>query len=116
MPAPATPQRRPAQFASGLDNWSSRPGWNCIIGYDGDQAVGYTYGAPLPQGARWWGGLLTKIDEDLVRETGTCTYALSELMVRVPWRKTGPCDRNRYDSGQYSLSISPGQAGSWIAP
>jgi GNAT superfamily N-acetyltransferase len=77
------------RFAGGLDGWSSRPGWSCAVGYDDDQVVGYAYGAVLPQGARWWGGLLTEVDEDLVRETGTRTYALSELMVRVPWRKTG---------------------------
>lgn len=77
------------RFASGLDGWSSRPGWSCAVGYDGDQAVGYAYGATLPENARWWGGLLTEVDEDLVRETGARTYALSELMVRVPWRKTG---------------------------
>lgn len=77
------------RFATGLDNWSSRPGWSCAVGYDDDQVVGYTYGAPLPANARWWSGLINPVDENLVRETGTRTYALSELMVRAPWRKTG---------------------------
>lgn len=77
------------RFASGLDGWSSRPGWTCVVGYDGDQVVGYAYGALLPENARWWGGLLDEVPEDVVRETGTRTYALSELMVRTPWRKTG---------------------------
>ncbi|MDP5317361.1 hypothetical protein [Streptomyces poriferorum] len=35
------------------------------------------------------GGLLTEVPADVVAETGTRTYALSELMVRRPWRKTG---------------------------
>ncbi|MFK4070432.1 GNAT family N-acetyltransferase [Streptomyces sp. NPDC029674] len=30
---------------------------------------------------------------DVVAETGTRTYALSELMVREPWRKTGTARR-----------------------
>lgn len=77
------------RFASGLDNWLARPGWTCVVGYDDDQAVGYAYGAPLPEGARWWGGLLTDVPEAVVAETGIRTYALSELMVRRPWRKTG---------------------------
>ncbi|MER0442983.1 GNAT family N-acetyltransferase [Streptomyces sp. Edi4] len=77
------------RFAQGLDGWSNRPGWTCTIGYDGDQAVGYAYGAPLPPDAKWWGGLLTSVPTDVVEETGTRTYALSELMVRVPWRKSG---------------------------
>lgn len=77
------------RFAQGLDGWSRRPGWTCTVGYDGDQAVGYAYGAPLPEGAPWWLGLLTEVPADVVAETGHRTYALSELMVRTPWRKTG---------------------------
>ncbi|MEV3926464.1 MULTISPECIES: GNAT family N-acetyltransferase [Actinomycetes] len=82
------------RFAEGLDGWSQRPGWSCTVGYDGDgQAVGYAYGAPLPKDARWWGGLLTEVPAYLIAETGTRTYALSELMVRKPWRKTGTARR-----------------------
>jgi hypothetical protein len=80
------------RFARGLDGWSGRPGWSCVVGYDtaqGEQPVGYAYGAPLPAGAAWWGGLLTPVDPEVTRETGSRTYALSELMVRIPWRKTG---------------------------
>ncbi|MFI5987081.1 GNAT family N-acetyltransferase [Streptomyces sp. NPDC051555] len=77
------------RFGAGLDGWSRREGWTCVVGYDGDQAVGYAYGAPLPPKAPWWGGLLTAVPADVVEETGTRTYALSELMVRTPWRKTG---------------------------
>lgn len=77
------------RFAEGLDGWSGRPGWTCTVGYDGGQPVGYAYGAPLPEDARWWGGLLTEVPADVVTETGHRTYALSELMVRTPWRKTG---------------------------
>ncbi|MFD4635493.1 GNAT family N-acetyltransferase [Streptomyces sp. NPDC058284] len=82
------------RFAEGLDGWSQRPGWSCVIGYTGDgQAVGYAYGAPLPKDARWWRGLLTEVPADVVAETGTRTYALSELMVRESWRKTGTARR-----------------------
>ncbi|MFB7919259.1 GNAT family N-acetyltransferase [Streptomyces sp. NPDC056061] len=81
------------RFAEGLDNWMTRPGWTCTIGYDNDQPVGYAYGAPLPPGTVWWRGLLTDVPTDMVTETGTRTYALSELMVRTPWRKTGTARR-----------------------
>ncbi|NUK26007.1 GNAT family N-acetyltransferase [Streptomyces lunaelactis] len=77
------------RFARGLDGWSGKPGWTCVVGYDGDQPVGYAYGAPLPAGAPWWGGLLIDVPSEVVVETGSRTYALSELMVRLPWRKTG---------------------------
>ncbi|MER8268067.1 GNAT family N-acetyltransferase [Streptomyces griseus] len=83
------PFASPDRFAEGLDHWTARPGWTCTIGYDGDQPVGYAYGAPLPPRSRWWSGLLTDVPGDVTTETGTRTYALSELMVREPWRKTG---------------------------
>ncbi|MEV7052344.1 hypothetical protein [Streptomyces anulatus] len=76
-------------YTEGLDHWTARPGCSCVVGYDGDQPVGYAYGAPLPAGSRWWGGLLTDVPADTITETGARTYALSELMVRTPWRKTG---------------------------
>lgn len=79
----------PDRFAEGLDGWSSRPGWSCVVGWDAGQPVGYAYGAPLPADARWWGGLLTEVPAVDIVETGTRTYALSELMVRARWRKTG---------------------------
>ncbi|WP_404950799.1 GNAT family N-acetyltransferase [Streptomyces sp. ARC12] len=77
------------RFAEGLNHWTARPGWSCVVGYDNDQPVGYAYGAPLPPRSRWRGGLLTAVPADVTTETGTRTYALSELMVREPWRKTG---------------------------
>ncbi|MEU4032318.1 GNAT family N-acetyltransferase [Streptomyces anulatus] len=87
------PFASPDRFAEGLDHWTARPGWSCVVGYDGDQPVGYAYGAPLPPGSRWWGGLLTEVPADVVAETGIRTFALSELMVRTPWRKTGVARR-----------------------
>lgn len=78
------------RFAAGLDGWSSRPGWSCVVAYDEDgQAVGYAYGAPLGPDAPWWRGLQTPVPDSTIHETGTRTYALSELMVRAPWRGTG---------------------------
>ncbi|MFE9404839.1 GNAT family N-acetyltransferase [Streptomyces sp. NPDC006530] len=80
--------------AEGLVGWSAKPDWSCVVGHDSNgQAVGYAYGAPLPADARWWRGLLTEVPADVVAETGTRTYALSELMVRTPWRKTGTARR-----------------------
>lgn len=91
--AQTDPFASPERFADGLDNWSARPGWSCVVGYDGDQVVGYAYGAPLPEGARWWGRLLTDVPAGVTVENGIRIYALSELMVRTPWRKTGTARR-----------------------
>ena len=87
--AEADPFAGVERFAAGLDGWSRRPGWTCTVGYAGDEAVGYAYGAPLPPDAAWWKGLLTDVPPKVTEETGHRTYALSELMVRRPWRKTG---------------------------
>jgi hypothetical protein len=76
-----------------LSGHASRPGWEAVVGYDGDKAVGYAYDSPLPPNARWWAGMFTPLSDDLTRETGKRTLALFELMVRVPWRKTGTAHR-----------------------
>lgn len=34
------------RFQERLDGHVSRPGWEAVVGWDGDQAVGYAYGSP----------------------------------------------------------------------
>ncbi|MEU1824159.1 GNAT family N-acetyltransferase [Streptomyces abikoensis] len=80
------------RFAQFVDGWSQKPGWDCVIGYDGDQAVGFAYGAPLTPTTPWW-TKVTGLDPDYTRETGTRTFAVSEVMVRPQWRKTGTAAR-----------------------
>ncbi len=65
------------------------PGWELMAAYDGPEMVGYAYGFPLRPGTGWWNGLLTPVADEDIRETGSRTFALSELMVRVPWRCRG---------------------------
>ncbi|MEV7286055.1 GNAT family N-acetyltransferase [Streptomyces sp. NPDC093252] len=72
------------RFAEFVDGWSSRDGWVCLVGFDGDEPVGYVYGAPFSPGG-WWRG--SERPESLaVTERA---FALSELMVLPRWRKTG---------------------------
>ncbi|WP_327253615.1 GNAT family N-acetyltransferase [Streptomyces sp. NBC_01244] len=49
------------------------------------QPVGYAFGATQREGAEWWQGHQATPQP----ASGTRTYALSELMVRSPWRRTG---------------------------
>ncbi|AEW94082.1 MULTISPECIES: GNAT family N-acetyltransferase [Streptomycetaceae] len=72
------------RFAWFVDHWSSSPGFSCVIGYEGEQAVGYAYGAAAPESREWWRG--TKYQP---HNGHRATYHLSELMVRPKWRKTG---------------------------
>jgi GNAT superfamily N-acetyltransferase len=66
-----------------VDHWSSKEGFTCVVGYDGDEPVGYAYGAPLTSGREWWRPFIVPAPE--LSET----YAVSELMVRPRWRKLG---------------------------
>ncbi|MFI6700199.1 GNAT family N-acetyltransferase [Streptomyces sp. NPDC050509] len=70
-----------------VDQWGGRPGFTCVIGYDGDEPAGFAYGAPLAEGREWWRGHHTPA------AGASRTYAVSELMVRPRWRGTGAAGR-----------------------
>jgi GNAT superfamily N-acetyltransferase len=70
-----------------VDHWGSRPGFACVIGYDDGEPVGFAYGAPAVPGREWWREHLPEPPAD------TSTFAVSELMVRPAWRKTGTSAR-----------------------
>ncbi|MFD8965047.1 GNAT family N-acetyltransferase [Streptomyces sp. NPDC059568] len=71
------------RFAWFVDHWGGRPGFSCMVGYDGNEPVGYSYGAPATPGREWWRAHLDHAPER------SRTFAVSELMVRPRWRKTG---------------------------
>ncbi|MFD8670092.1 GNAT family N-acetyltransferase [Streptomyces microflavus] len=66
-----------------VDHWGSHPGFSCVIGYDGDEPVGFAYGAPAEPGREWWREHVSAPPAD------ASTFSFSELMVRPRWRKTG---------------------------
>ncbi|MFF7649240.1 GNAT family N-acetyltransferase [Streptomyces sp. NPDC007983] len=70
-----------------VDHWGGRPGFACVIAYDGDEAVGFAYGAPGTPGREWWREHLDPAPErDL-------TFSYSELAVTPKWRKQGVSER-----------------------
>ncbi|BDH10526.1 GNAT family N-acetyltransferase [Streptomyces hygroscopicus] len=69
-----------------VDHWGKRPGFACVIAYDGKDPVGFAYGSPLNEGTEWWRDYITPPPEQ------SRTFAVSELMVRPGWRKTGLAD------------------------
>jgi GNAT superfamily N-acetyltransferase len=77
------------RFDERLTGHASRNNWEAVIGYDGDEPVGYAYGAALQTGARWWMYQLEPLAPDFTEETGDRTLALFEIMIRKPWRGTG---------------------------
>ena len=70
-----------------VDHWGSREGFLCVIGYEGQTPVGFTYGAPATVGKEWWAEHWTPDGED------TSTFSISELAVAPRWRKTGEGQR-----------------------
>ncbi|WP_372411202.1 GNAT family N-acetyltransferase [Streptomyces luteireticuli] len=45
----------------------------------------------MSAGTAWWNHVVG-VDDVFTRENGTRTFAVSELMVRPPWRKTGTAE------------------------
>lgn len=72
-----------------LESHLAAPGFALVVAYDADDIAGYVYGFSLPENARWWTGMLTETPADLLRETGSRTFALCEIMTRESWRGTG---------------------------
>ncbi|MFI6011414.1 GNAT family N-acetyltransferase [Streptomyces sp. NPDC051243] len=70
--------------------WNTEvPGFAAVVGYVDDTPVGYAYGCTLQPTTRWWNGLRTPVPNGDATETGTRTFALSELMVIEKMRGAG---------------------------
>ena len=74
------------RYGERLARHASEPGWETVVAYDGNEAVGYAYGNTIEFGDRYWKRITSPLPESL---TQIPTLALKEIMVRVPWRKTG---------------------------
>lgn len=77
-----------ADFVAGWPRRSGIPGFRLVLTYDGDTAVGMAFGHPLPDGTRWWSGLLEDTGFDTAEWPGR-TFAVIELAVLKPYRGQG---------------------------
>ncbi|MFJ9415871.1 GNAT family N-acetyltransferase [Streptomyces sp. NPDC101227] len=75
------------RFAWFVDHWSALPGFTCAMAYDGSEVAGFAYGAPLAVGKEWWCGHIAPEPQE------ASTFAISELLVRPQWRKSGTSGR-----------------------
>ncbi|OPF76702.1 acetyltransferase [Streptomyces antioxidans] len=73
-------------FDERLTRYASRDGWEAVIGYDGKGPVGYVFGVPLGPDSVWWSSMRQPLPEDFIRETGSRTFAVNEILVRKRWR------------------------------
>jgi len=69
-----------------VDHWGGNPGFACVIAYDGDEAVGFAYGAPAVPSREWWREYVDQAPEK------DRTFSYSEMAVHPKKRKQGLAD------------------------
>lgn len=83
----------PEAFMHRFDTYTdpSRTGFELVMARTADEPVGQAWGWPLGGNSKWWSGL--QLDEGdaeaFTYETGSRTFALSELMVRKKFTGKG---------------------------
>ncbi|MFJ9695794.1 GNAT family N-acetyltransferase [Kitasatospora sp. NPDC101183] len=73
-------------FAERLDRHAGEPGFELVLGYDGDVPVGYAYGNTVEAGDRYWKRMTEPLPDGY---TDTPVLVIKEIGVRTPWRGTG---------------------------
>lgn len=77
------------RFVDRVRGYLRSRGFEIVVADVERQPVGLAFGYALPPDARWWNGLTTAVDPDLIAETGHRTFALCELMVHPDWQRRG---------------------------
>lgn len=77
------------RFAERLDAYAADLRFDLVGGYVDNVLVGFAFGSPLPERTRWWAGLVGDPDPELIRETGTRTFAFREIVVRAAHQRRG---------------------------
>ena len=66
-----------------------QPGFVLAEARNGGYLVGYASGMPLRPSTSWWKNLTTPLPAEVTTEHAGRTFALTELLVRAPWRRQG---------------------------
>jgi GNAT superfamily N-acetyltransferase len=66
-----------------------QPGFVLAEARHGDYLVGYAAGMPLRPSTSWWKDLTRPLPDEVTAEHPGRTFALTELLVRAPWRRQG---------------------------
>jgi hypothetical protein len=74
------------RFDERLTAYASRPGWEAVVGYHGEEPAGYVFAVPLGENTGWWSAEQEPLPAEYVKEDGKRTLALNEILVRRPWR------------------------------
>lgn len=102
------------RFAERLAGYARVPGFELVTIRERGELIGYAFGYLLPEGARWWTGLVKDPPEGFTTETGSRTFALCELHVRGDRRGCGWASRahaelmgNRADQERATVLVRP---------
>lgn len=87
--ASGDPFRSLETFMVRFDAYTSRDGFDQVIAYLDGEPVGQAWGWALKPNSAWWHGLHPEPEPGFTVETGTRTFAFSELMVRKRWTGRG---------------------------
>src|SRR5262249_47461485 len=82
-----------ARFAERLTEHVADPGFELVTGHVDQLLVGYGYGSSLPVDNWFWSSLEGVPDPDLIKETGSRTFWLRELLVRKRYQRQGYAHR-----------------------
>ena len=66
-----------------------QPGFVLAEARHGGYLVGYASGMPLRPSTSWWKDLTAPLPAEVTTEQPGRTFALTELLVRAPWRRQG---------------------------
>jgi GNAT superfamily N-acetyltransferase len=78
-----------AGFADRFRVQRRQPGFVLAEARHGGYLVGYAAGMPLRPSTSWWKDLTTPLPDEVTAEHPGRTFALTELLVRAPWRRQG---------------------------
>jgi GNAT superfamily N-acetyltransferase len=76
-------------FAGRFKVQSRQPGFVLAEARHGGYLVGYASGMPLRPSTSWWRNLTTPLPEEVTTEHPGRTFAVTDLLVRAPWRRQG---------------------------
>jgi ribosomal protein S18 acetylase RimI-like enzyme len=77
------------RFAERIRGYMRAAGFEMVVAEVEGAPRGLALGYTLPEGARWWRGLTTPVDPEMIAETGDRTFGLCELMVHPDWQRRG---------------------------
>jgi ribosomal protein S18 acetylase RimI-like enzyme len=75
------------RFRLQLAGHMQAPAWELVTADLDGELVGFAYGFALPATTAWWRELVTKVPMGFTDEDGHRTLAISQVVVRAPWRR-----------------------------